>query len=62
MNLSPRGANIEIDYPLGLNQSVTLILEPLGEFCGAVAWCRNNQVGILISEHHATRTKIASMR
>ena len=58
MNLSPRGAHIEIDHPISLNQSVTLILEPLGEFFGTVAWCYNNRVGIQTSEHRTTGTKI----
>jgi hypothetical protein len=53
MNLSPRGANIEIDCPLTLHQSVTLILEPLGEFSGFVAWCHNNCVGMQINDHRA---------
>jgi hypothetical protein len=58
MNLSPRGAHIQTDRPLSLNQSVTLILEPLGEFSGTVVWCYNNRVGIQISEHRTTGTKI----
>ena len=61
MNLSPRGAHIEIDHALRLNQSVRLILNPLGEFSGTVAWRRNNHVGIQISEHHTTRTKKAPL-
>jgi hypothetical protein len=58
LNLSPRGAHIEIDHPLMLNQSVTLILEPLGEFFGTVAWCYNNRAGIQTTEHRTIGTKI----
>ena len=58
MNLSPRGAHIQTDRPLNLNQSVTLILEPLGEFFGTVAWCYNNRAGIQTTEHRTIGTKI----
>jgi hypothetical protein len=58
LNLSARGAHIEIDHPLMLNQSVTLILEPLGEFFGTVAWCYNNRAGIQTTEHRTIGTKI----
>ncbi len=62
VNLSPRGASIEIDYPLAHNQVVTLIMEPLGEFTGVVAWRRKGSVGIHITEHRTTRTDIAIPR
>jgi PilZ domain len=62
MNLSPRGANIEIDYPLGPHQSVTLILEPLGEFSGSVAWRHDNYVGMQINDHRTTRNEITLTR
>jgi hypothetical protein len=62
MNLSPQGANIEIDYPLRLHQSVTLILEPLGEFSGVVAWHHNSYVGMQINEHVRTRHEIRLSR
>lgn len=62
MNLSPRGAKIEIDHPVAHKQVVTLIMEPLGEFTGFVAWRRNGSVGIRINEHRTTRTEIALPR
>ena len=61
-NLSPRGARIEIDHPVALKQVVTLIMEPLGEFTGVVAWCRNGALGIHIREHRTTRTQISLPR
>jgi hypothetical protein len=61
-NLSPRGARIEIDQPVAHGQLVTLIMEPLGEFTGVVAWRRNGSLGIHISEHRTTRTQIAFPR
>ena len=61
-NLSPRGARIEIDHLVAHKQVVTLIMEPLGEFTGAVAWRRNGSVGIHISEHRTTRSQITLPR
>jgi hypothetical protein len=61
MNLSPRGANIEIDYPLSLHQSVTLILEPLGEFSGFIAWRHNHYVGMQIYAHRTIRHELRLM-
>ena len=62
MNLSPRGARIEIEHPVPDQQMVTLIMEPLGEFAGVVAWCRKGSLGIQISEHRTTRTQITLPR
>jgi PilZ domain len=62
LNLSPRGAKIEIDHPVADKQVVTLIMEPLGEFTGFVAWCRNGSLGIRINEHRTTRTEITLPR
>lgn len=62
MNLSPRGARIEIDHPLADGQVVTLIMEPLGEFKGVVAWRRKRSLGIQISEYRTTRTDITLPR
>ena len=56
INLSPRGATVEMDHSVAPTQSVTLIVEALGEFSGFVAWSDNNQVGIQTSEHRTTRT------
>lgn len=62
VNLSPRGASIEIDHPLAHKEVVTLIMEPLGEFTGFVAWRRAGAVGIHITEHCTNRTEIALPR
>ena len=62
MNLSPSGAMIEIDHPLAYNEAVTLIMEPLGEFTGFVAWRRAGSLGICINEHRATWTTITLPR
>jgi hypothetical protein len=62
LNLSPRGARIEIDHPVADKQVVTLIMEPLGEFTGIVAWRHNRSLGIQIREHRTTRTQITLPR
>lgn len=62
VNLSPRGASIEIDHPVAHKEVVTLIMEPLGEFTGFVAWRRKGAVGIHITEHCTTRADIALPR
>ena len=62
VSLSPRGARIEIDHPVAHKQVVTLIMEPLGEFTGFVAWCRDGSLGIRINEHRTTRKDITQPR
>ncbi len=62
VNLSPRGASIEVDHPLEHKEVVTLIMEPLGEFTGFVAWRRNGAVGIHITEHRTARADITLAR
>jgi hypothetical protein len=61
-NLSPRGANVEIEHPVAYRETVTLIMEPLGEFMGFVAGRRNGSLGIRIDEHRTTRTEITLPR
>lgn len=58
MNLSPRGAKVEIDHPVAAKEAVTLIMEPLGEFSGFVAWRRNGTIGIRVNEHRTTGIEI----
>ncbi len=58
LNLSARGAKIEVDSPVAAGQNVTLIMEPLGEFSGFVAWQRDGKAGIRIKEHRTTRDEI----
>lgn len=57
LNLSPRGAKIQLAQPLAVSQPVTLILEPLGEYSGTVAWCRGDCIGVRILEHRMTTTR-----
>ena len=59
LNLSARGAQLEVEGALASGQSVTLIMEPLGEFLGTVTWRRDGRAGIRINEHRTTRTEIA---
>jgi len=62
LNLSARGAKLEVDGALAAGQRVTLIMEPLGEFSGAVTWERDGRAGIRINEHRTTRTAITLPR
>lgn len=61
LNLSVRGAQIEIEG-VAKGDSVTLIMEPLGEFSGVVMWQRDGKAGIRINEHRTTRTEITLPR
>jgi hypothetical protein len=62
LNLSARGAKLEVDGAVAPGQSVTLIMEPLGEFSGTVTWQRDGQAGIRIKEHRTTQTEITLPR
>ena len=62
LNLSARGAKLEVEGALAPGQSVTLIMEPLGEFLGAVTWQRDGRAGIRINEHRTASTKITLRR
>lgn len=62
VSLSPRGARIEIDHPVAHKQAVTLIIKPLGEFTGSVAWCCRGSLGIHINEHRKTQRDITLPR
>jgi len=62
LNLSARGAKLEVDGAVVPGQSVTLIMEPLGEFFGAVTWQRDGRAGIRINEHRTTRIEITLPR
>jgi hypothetical protein len=62
LNLSARGAQLEMDATLTPGQCVTLIMEPLGEFLSTVTWARDGKAGIRINEHRTTRMEIALPR
>jgi hypothetical protein len=62
LNLSTRGAQLELDSAVAAGQSVTLVMEPLGEFSGFVTWQREGKAGIRINEHRTTRTEITLPR
>lgn len=57
LNLSPRGAKVELAQPLAEHQTVTLLLPPLGAFLGVVLWRRRGCVGIRIHEHRRTTAR-----
>ena len=61
LNLSVRGAKLEV-AGVAAGQSVTLVMEPLGEFTGTVMWQRDGQAGIRINEHRTLQTEIALPR
>ncbi|HKX09863.1 MAG TPA: PilZ domain-containing protein [Stellaceae bacterium] len=61
LNLSVRGAKIETTG-VAKGDSVTLVMEPLGEFLGIVAWQRDGRAGIHINEHRTTRVEITLPR
>lgn len=62
VNLSSRGAQLEIDGAVAAGESVTLVMEPLGEFTGTIAWQRDGKAGLHINEHRTTRTEITLPR
>ena len=62
LNLSARGAKLEVDGAVAPGQSVTLIMEPLGEFSGTLTWERDGKAGMRINEHRTTRTEITLPR
>jgi hypothetical protein len=62
LNLSARGAKLEVDGAVAPGQSVTLIMEPLGEFSGMLTWQRDGRAGIRINEHRTTRIEITLPR
>ena len=62
VNLSARGAQVEMEATLTPGRDVTLIMEPLGEFLGTVTWARDGKAGIRINEHRTTRMEIALPR
>jgi len=57
LNLSPSGAKVELVQLVARGETVTLILEPLHEFIGVVAWGRDRCIGIEIKEHRMTTTR-----
>jgi hypothetical protein len=62
LDLSARGAKLEVDGTVAPGQSVTLIMELLGEFSGVIAWWRDGKAGLRINEHRTTRTEITLPR
>ena len=62
LNLSARGAKLEVDGAVVPREAVTLIMELLGEFSGVIAWWRDGKAGLRINEHRTTRTEITLPR
>lgn len=54
LNLTRRGAKIEIDRLAIAKEPVTLVMEPLGAFGGVVTWQKNGFIGIRITEYRLT--------
>jgi hypothetical protein len=49
LNLSPKGARIEFNELVGIDDPVTLSLEFLGSFVGSVKWQWDQCIGIAIN-------------
>ena len=62
LDLSVRGAKLEVDGTVAPGQSVTLVMEPLGEFSGVIAWHRDGKAGLRINQHCTTRWEITLPR
>jgi len=58
LNLSPRGAKIELAALVAIHQTVTLTLDPLGAFTGIVTWRRDRCISIAISEQRTAQTRM----
>ena len=50
LDISPRGAKIQIDQPLGIDSKVVLAINRLGRFQGEVRWQNDSIAGILFLE------------
>jgi PilZ domain-containing protein len=61
LNLSVRGAKIEV-AGVTKGQTVTLVMDPLGEFTGTVMWQHDGQAGIRINEHRTLHDEITLPR
>lgn len=61
LNLSVRGAKVEVEG-VAKGESVTLVMEPLGEFTGIVMWQHDGQAGLRINEQRTTHTEITLPR
>jgi PilZ domain-containing protein len=61
LNLSVRGAKVEV-AGVDKGQTVTLVMEPLGEFTGTVMWQHDGQAGIRINEHRTLHDEITLPR
>lgn len=61
LNLSVRGAKLEVEG-VAKGESVTLVMEPLGEFSGTLMWHHDGQAGLRIKEHRTLHTEITLPR
>ena len=61
LNLSARGAKLEVKG-VAKGESVTLVMEPLGEFKGIVVWQEEGLAGLHINEHRTRRAEITLPR
>lgn len=52
LNLSYRGAKVQLIGGVREREAVTLIMEPLGEFTGTVSWRAKDCVGLRFAQHY----------
>lgn len=52
LNLSYRGAKVQLAQMLREREPVTLIMEPLGEFSGVVSWRAKDCIGLRFAQHY----------
>ena len=52
LNLSYRGAKVQLAQPVRDREPVTLIMAPLGEFSGVVGWRAKDCIGLRFAQHY----------
>jgi hypothetical protein len=52
LNLSYRGAKVQLTQTVREREAVTLIMEPLGEFSGVVSWRAKGCIGLRFAQHY----------
>ncbi len=52
LNLSYRGAKVQVAGEVRDRERVTLIMEPLGEFSGIVSWRAKDCIGLRFAQHY----------
>jgi len=52
LNLSYRGAKVQLAGSVREREVVTLVMEPLGEFTGTVSWRAKDCIGLRFAQHY----------